>query len=93
MLHGLEERSVGGCPDRAWSAAMVVLPFVEGLLGVEPDAPAGRLTIAPRFSSLPARVEADGEAVNPEVTGWGTGFRCAVSFEAATEHVVRYVLK
>ena len=56
MLHGLEERSVGGCPDRAWSAAMVVLPFVEGLLGVEPDAPAGRLTIAIGRASCRERV-------------------------------------
>ncbi len=143
MLHGLEERPVGGSPDRAWSAAMVVLPFVEGLLGVEPDAPAGRLTVAPQvperwshlevlglrcgesaydlrfhrregelaatvhrslgpglfltlaplLPSLPTRVEADGEAVRPEVTAWGAGVRCAVSFEAAGEHTVRYVLK
>ncbi len=46
-LDGLEERSAGVCADQAWSAAMVVMPIVEGLLGVEPDAPRGRLTIAP----------------------------------------------
>ncbi|OYV72817.1 MAG: hypothetical protein B7Z72_03925, partial [Gemmatimonadetes bacterium 21-71-4] len=143
LLHGLEERAAGGCPQRASSAAMVVLPFVEGLLGVEPDAPAGRLTVAPqlpdawahlevrglrcgesaydltfhrregeltislhrtlgpglrvtlapRLPSLPTRVEADGETLRPEVTGWGAGLRCAVSFEAASEHRVRYLSK
>ncbi len=143
MLHGSEERSIGGCPDRAWSAAMVVLPLVEGLLGAEPDAPGRRLTLAPqlpeqwarlevvglrcgesaydlelhrregevalslrrtlgpglwvtlapRLPSLPVRVEADGEPTRPEVTGWGTGFRCAVSFEAEAEHEVVYRLK
>ena len=143
LLHGLEERAVGGCPDRAWSAAMVVLPFVEGLLGVEPDAPAGRLTlapqlpeqwsrlevlglrcgesaydfvfhrrdgeitaalrrtlgpglwisVAPRLPALPTLVEADGEVVRPEVSGWGAGFRCAVSLEAAAQHEVVFRMR
>ena len=142
-LHGLEERPAGVCPDQAWSAGMVVLPFVEGLLGVEPDAPAGRLAIRPQLPSvwarleveglrcgesaydlkiqrrddgvsialrrtlgpalfvtlapwcptLALRVEVDGQAVKPEATGWGSGLRCAVSFEAAGEHEVRFVLK
>ncbi len=142
-LHGLEEKPAGVCPDQAWSAAMVVLPLVEGLLGAEADAPAGKLairpqlpaawarlevlglrcgesaydlrmqrddtglliavrrtlgpglwvTLAPWCPSLPLRVEADGEEVKPEVTGWGAGLRCAVSFEAGAEHEVRYVLK
>jgi hypothetical protein len=48
-LDGLEGRFAGMCPDQAWSAAMLVLPFVEGLLGVVADAPAGRLTIAPQL--------------------------------------------
>jgi glycogen debranching enzyme len=47
VLHGLEERSAGVCANQAWSAAMVIAPVVEGLLGVEPDAPNGRITIAP----------------------------------------------
>jgi hypothetical protein len=49
VLHGLEERSAGVCGDQAWSASMVVQPLVEGLLGVEPDAARGRLTVAPRL--------------------------------------------
>ena len=131
-----------GCPDRAASAAMVVLPFVDGLLGAEPDAPAGRLTVAPQLPegwsrlevlgvrcgdsacdlrlrrsdaaltvelrrtlgpglavtlapwlpSLPAKVEVDGCAVRPEVTGWGAGLRCSVSLPAADEHEVRFSL-
>jgi len=143
MLHGLEERAVGGCTDHAASAAMVLLPLVEGLLGVEPDAPGGRLVVAPQLPAqwthlevrglrcgdsgydfrlqrrdglltvvvrhvlgpglwvtlapwlptLPTGVEVDGEAVQPEVTGWGAGLRCAVSLEGAAEHEVRYSVK
>jgi len=51
VLHGLEERGAGVCADQAWSAAALIAPVVEGLLGVDADAPNGRLTIAP---SLPA---------------------------------------
>ena len=142
-LDGLEERRAGVCADQAWSAAMVVLPFVEGLLGVAADAPAGRLIVQPQLPAVwprlevdglrcgesaydlkiqqhddglsialrrtlgpglfvtlapwcptpPLRVEADGEVVKPETTGWGSGLRCAVSLEAAAEHEVRFVLK
>jgi hypothetical protein len=59
-LDGLEERSAGACPDQAWSAGMVLLPFVEGLLGVEVDAPARRLTIAPQLPAAWHRLEALG---------------------------------
>ena len=143
LLDGLEERAAGGCPDRAWSAAMLVLPMIEGLLGVDPDAAAGKLTVAPQLPpawsrlevtglrcadsaydaalqrrdgqlqvqirrtlgpglavtcapwlpSLPSRVEVDRREVTAEVTGWGTGFRCAVTLPGATEHEVRYHLK
>jgi hypothetical protein len=59
-LDGLEERAVAGCPDRAWSAGMVVLPLIEGLLGVEPDAPAGRLTLSPQLPQAWDRLEVRG---------------------------------
>ena len=59
-LHGLEERPAGVCADQAWSAGMVVLPFVEGLLGVEADAPAGRLTVKPQLPAAWARLEVGG---------------------------------
>jgi hypothetical protein len=49
VLHGREERSAGVCGDQAWSASMVLQPLVEGLLGVEPAAAWGRLTVAPRL--------------------------------------------
>jgi hypothetical protein len=49
VLHGLEERAAGVCPDQAWSAAMAIAPLVEGLLGVMPDAPAGRLALRPQL--------------------------------------------
>ena len=142
-LDGLEERAAGVCPDQAWSAAMVVLPLVEGMLGVDADAPRGRLTVAPQLPAawtrleilglrcgdtaydvkverggrslavalrrtigpalrvtlapwcpiLPLRVEADGQEVKPEATGWGGGLKCAVTLEAADQNEVRYVLK
>ncbi len=47
VLHGLSGAPAGACADSAGSAAMVVAPLIEGLLGVEPDAPAGRLAIGP----------------------------------------------
>ena len=59
-LDGLEDRAAGGCPDHACSAAMVVLPFVEGLLGVEADAPAGRLTVQPQLPAAWPRLEVGG---------------------------------
>lgn len=46
-LHGLEERAAGVCPDQAWSAAMLIAPVVEGLFGIEPDAPAGAMLVSP----------------------------------------------
>ncbi|MBI1967793.1 MAG: hypothetical protein HYS40_07370 [Gemmatimonadetes bacterium] len=49
VLHGDEERAAGVCPDQAWSAAMLVSPVVEGMLGVRPDALEGRLTLAPHL--------------------------------------------
>ena len=52
VLHGATERAAGVCPDQAWSAAMLVAPLVEGMLGARPDALAERLTLAPH---LPAR--------------------------------------
>jgi hypothetical protein len=49
VLHGDEERSVAICPDQAWSAAMLVSPVMEGLLGVKPEALDGRLRLAPHL--------------------------------------------
>ena len=59
-LHGLEERPAGVCPNQASSAGMVVLPFVEGLLGIEADAPAGKLAIRPQLPAAWARLEVGG---------------------------------
>ena len=44
--------AAGVCPDQAWSAAMLVSPVIEGLLGARPDALSGRLTLTPH---MPAR--------------------------------------
>jgi hypothetical protein len=47
VLHGMERRAAGICPDQAWSAAMVVAPVVEGLWGIAPDALAEAVRVAP----------------------------------------------
>jgi hypothetical protein len=62
-LHGGTGASAGVCADQAWSAAAVIAPVVEGMLGAEPDAPGGRLTLAPSL---------------PEGWGWMAlhGLRC-----------------
>ena len=49
VLHGTEPRAIGVCPDQAWSAAMAIAPLVHGMLGLEPDAARGRLTLRPRL--------------------------------------------
>jgi glycogen debranching enzyme len=49
VLHGLERRGRGVCPDQAWSTAMVVAPLVYGLLGVQPDACVHRLRLRPQI--------------------------------------------
>jgi glycogen debranching enzyme len=67
VLHGtVEDRPAGVCANQAWSAAMALAPLIEGLLGAEPDAPAGRLTLAPQL---------------PERWGWldVTSLRCGDS--------------
>jgi glycogen debranching enzyme len=60
VLHGTEERSAGVCPDQAWSASMVLQPLVEGMLGVEPDAPLGRLVIAPQLPAAWSALDVQG---------------------------------
>ncbi len=48
-LHGTEFRPAGVCSQQCWSETMVLLPAIEGMLGLHADAPAGALTVAPRF--------------------------------------------
>ena len=48
-LHGTEFRPAGVCSQQCWSETMVLLPAIEGMLGLQVDAPAGALTLAPRF--------------------------------------------
>jgi len=49
VLRGDAELAAGVCPDQAWSAAMLVLPVVEGLLGARPDALGRRLALVPHL--------------------------------------------
>jgi hypothetical protein len=49
VLDGDVGTLAGVCPDQAWSAAMLVAPLIEGVLGARPDALANRLTLAPHL--------------------------------------------
>lgn len=49
VLDGDLGTPAGVCPDQAWSAAMLVSPAIEGMLGARPDALASRLTLAPHL--------------------------------------------
>ncbi len=51
VLDGDLGTPAGVCPDQAWSAAMLVSPVIEGMLGARPDALARRLTLAPHLPS------------------------------------------
>ncbi len=51
VLDGDTGAAAGICPDQAWSAAMVITPLVDGMLGMVPWAPGGRCTLAPQWPS------------------------------------------
>lgn len=59
VLHGEEERMAGVCPDQAWSTAMAISPLVYGLLGVQPDAPRGRVRLRPQVPAAWTRLEVE----------------------------------
>ncbi len=60
VLHGTERRGIGVCPDQAWSTAMVLAPFVHGLLGAEADATRGRLQLRPQIPLAWDRLDVNG---------------------------------
>ncbi|MDZ7266624.1 MAG: GH116 family glycosyl hydrolase [candidate division KSB1 bacterium] len=47
VLHGEQYRPAGVCPHQAWSEAMVLLPVLEGMLGLECDALRHHVTLRP----------------------------------------------
>ncbi len=49
VLHGENYRPAGVCSHQAWSEAMVLLPALEGMLGLEVDALQKRITLRPAF--------------------------------------------
>ena len=49
VLRGDDGRAAGVCPDQAWSAAMVISPFISGLLGMRPSAPTHSCMVDPRW--------------------------------------------
>lgn len=55
VMHGEERRPGGVCHRQAWSAAMTLLPALEGMLGIRTDVPARTLSLAPQLpDELPA---------------------------------------
>lgn len=48
-LHGDLFQPAGVCSQQCWSESMVLQPLIEGMLGVEPDAPHQKLRLSPRF--------------------------------------------
>ena len=51
VLDGDTGGAAGICSDQAWSAAMVISPFIFGMLGMRPSASARRCIIDPRWPS------------------------------------------
>jgi hypothetical protein len=49
VLRGDRREGAGVCPDQAWSAAMVVMPLVQGMLGALPDAMQRRIRLTPHW--------------------------------------------
>jgi hypothetical protein len=49
VLDGDTGAAAGACPDQAWSAAMLVAPLIEGILGARPDAMNKRLRLTPHL--------------------------------------------
>ena len=48
-LHGDLFQPAGVCSQQCWSESMVLQPLIEGMLGLEPDAPHRKLRLSPRF--------------------------------------------
>ncbi|MDE3078155.1 MAG: hypothetical protein KGJ86_22250, partial [Chloroflexota bacterium] len=49
VLDGDSDVPAGVCPHQLWSHALTVMPVLEGMLGLRPDAPHNRLSIAPQL--------------------------------------------
>jgi glycogen debranching enzyme len=49
VLHGETFQPAGVCAHQAWSESMAIQPILEGMLGLEPNAPANHLSIHPYF--------------------------------------------
>ena len=81
-LHGERFESVGVTSHQAWSEAMVVLPAVEGLMGIRTDAVDGSLRVHPHLPGGWQRV-----AVRPLRLG-DSVFRVAVEREWETSRIL-----
>jgi glycogen debranching enzyme len=49
VLNGAVYQPSGVCPHQCWSETMVVQPAIEGLLGLDVNAPENRISLAPRL--------------------------------------------
>ncbi|MFH1296089.1 MAG: GH116 family glycosyl hydrolase [Bacteroidota bacterium] len=51
VLNGAEYQPSGVCPHQCWSETMVLQPVIEGMLGIDVDAPNFTLNLSPRLPS------------------------------------------
>ena len=49
VLHGEEYKPAGVCHHQCWSHTMALQPTLEGMLGLQPDAPSNKLEFRPAF--------------------------------------------
>ncbi len=58
VINGDVYRNNGITQHQCWSETMTIMPLMEGMLGYEPDAVAGRMTLSPKLPSHWNRFEA-----------------------------------
>ncbi|MCF8242473.1 MAG: hypothetical protein K9J16_13930 [Melioribacteraceae bacterium] len=49
VLHGAEYKPEGVCSHQCWSQTMVIQPVIEGMLGLNVNAPGNELSLSPQF--------------------------------------------
>lgn len=85
-------------PQQTWSAAMIVAPLIEGMLGLQVNATAKEVSLAPHLpadwtsfsirdlhigpTSLQLQYERDGDGMSLEITRTGSG-KCTLDFDPA----------
>lgn len=57
VLHGRQFKPFGVCPHQCWSETMVLMPMIEGMLGLKVNAPDNSIALAPAFPADWEKVE------------------------------------